>query len=77
MKLFVIMGGHLIMWPIFFIWPTPEVTHTFAALEVLQSILIFYISLWRTEFKVFVSSALDRMIRSLKRVALIEQIDVE
>ncbi|XP_046629086.1 G-protein coupled receptor Mth2-like [Neodiprion virginianus] len=51
LKLFVIMGGHIIVWVIWLFWRTPAMTHIMSLLEFVQSILLFYIFLWKDNIK--------------------------
>ncbi|XP_068994072.1 uncharacterized protein [Neodiprion pinetum] len=51
LKLFVIMGGHIIVWVIWLFWRTSAMTHIMSLLESVQSILLFYIFLWKDNIK--------------------------
>lgn len=51
LKLFLIMGGHIVVWPIFLVWPTPTMLHMLSVFEVVQSGLISVILVCKGNIK--------------------------
>ncbi|XP_048508961.1 uncharacterized protein LOC125500352 [Athalia rosae] len=51
LKLFLITGGHTIMWTIWLCWDTVETTVILCSVELVQSLLIFYFLVWKNNVK--------------------------
>lgn len=45
------MGGHVITWAIFLIWPNATLLDLFATLELFLAILLFVIFVWKDDVR--------------------------
>lgn len=61
-KLFLITGIHTTMWVIWELWPIPVNTHLMIVIEVVQSILVFIIFIWKENVKRSLRKTFDEML---------------